>query len=192
MKKSICVFCGSSPGASAVYREAARDIGTELVKNDLDLVYGGGNVGLMGLVADAVIAAGGKVTGVIPEFLANKEVAHDGLSELHLVTSMHERKALMSELSHGFISLPGGLGTFEEMFEVLTWQQLEVQSKPCALFNVASYYDPLLAMLDRAVEEEFMKPVHRDMLIVGTNAEDLISRLLDYQHVHTDKWLNRK
>ncbi len=188
--KRVCVFCGSSPGSRIEYAEAAKRLGQELVKQNIKLVYGGGDVGLMGTVADMVMAAGGEVIGVIPDFLAKREVAHNELTELHVVESMHERKALMSELSDAFIALPGGIGTFEELFEVLTWQQLGVQSKPCAVLNTNQYFDNLLKLLDHAVAEEFLKPVHRDMLLVGDKAEAVVELLKNYKHSHTDKWIN--
>jgi uncharacterized protein (TIGR00730 family) len=189
--KRLCVFSGSSPGNRVEYTEAATQLGLELVKHNIDLVYGGGNVGLMGIIADSVMSAGGEVIGVIPEFLANKEVAHTEITDLRVVQSMHERKALMSEMSDGFIALPGGLGTFEELFEVLTWQQLGIQSKPCALLNSCGYFDHLLKMLDHAVTEKFVKQVHRDMLLTGDSAELLIDLLMNYEHSHTDKWIDK-
>lgn len=187
----LCVFSGSSPGKQAAYADAAIALGKELVKNGIGLVYGGGNVGLMGIVADTVTTAGGDVIGVIPEFLAKKEVAHDQLTELHIVESMHERKALMSELSDGFIALPGGIGTFEELIEVLTWQQLGIQSKPCALLNTCDYFEHLLKQLDHAVSEKFLKPVHRDMLIVASTPRQLLEMIMSYSHSHTDKWIGK-
>ncbi|MBT7951003.1 MAG: TIGR00730 family Rossman fold protein, partial [Gammaproteobacteria bacterium] len=149
--KKVCVFCGSSSGKRAEYAEAAIDLGRELVRQNIGLVYGGGDVGLMGIIADTVMSEGGEVTGVIPQFLAQKEVAHKDLTELRIVDSMHERKALMSELSDGFIALPGGIGTFEELIEVLTWQQLGVQAKPCAVLNTCAYFEHMLEQLDHAV-----------------------------------------
>ena len=187
--KRLCVFSGSSSGKNTAYADAAIALGKELVKNGIGLVYGGGNVGLMGIVADTVTAAGGDAIGVIPEFLAKKEVAHNELTELHIVESMHERKALMSELSDGFIALPGGIGTFEELIEVLTWQQLGIQSKPCALLNACDYFEHLLKQLDHAVSEKFLKPVHRDMLIVASTTPQLLEMIMSYSHSHTDKWI---
>jgi len=187
----LCVFSGSSPGKQAAYADAAIALGKELVKYGIGLVYGGGNVGLMGIVADTVTTAGGDVIGVIPEFLTKKEVAHNQLTELHIVESMHERKALMSELSDGFIALPGGIGTFEELIEVLTWQQLGIQSKPCALLNTCDYFEHLLKQLDHAVSEKFLKPVHRDMLIVASTPRQLLEMIMSYSHSHTDKWIGK-
>lgn len=189
--KRLCVFSGSSPGNRTEYAQAAICLGRELVKHDIDLVYGGGDVGLMGIIADTVMSAGGEVIGVIPEFLARKEVAHNELTELRIVQSMHERKAMMSDLSDGFIALPGGIGTFEELFEVLTWQQLGIQPKPCAILNTCGYFEQLLNLLDHAVTEEFLKPVHRDMLVIGESAESLIELLMKYEHSHTDKWIDK-
>jgi uncharacterized protein (TIGR00730 family) len=190
--KRVCVFCGSSSGVRAEYTEAAISLGHELVKQNIVLVYGAGNVGLMGTIADTVLSEGGKVIGVIPEFLVKKEVAHKNLSELHIVESMHERKALMSELSDGFIALPGGIGTFEELFEVLTWQQLGVQAKPCGLLNTSEYFEHLLNLLDHAVNEKFLKPFHRDMLLAADDAKQILEKLRHYEPLLTDKWIDKK
>jgi len=187
---SVCVFCGSSPGASPVYGEAAARLGRTLAGRGLTLVYGGGRVGLMGIAADAALAAGGKVIGVIPEALATLELAHDGLTELHVVGSMHERKARMSELSDGFLALPGGIGTLEEWFEVWTWSQLGFQPKPCGLLNAAGYYDHLLAFLDHMTGERFLTPVHRSMAIVDDQPERLLDRLASYQPPRASKWID--
>ena len=189
--KRLCVFSGSSPGNRVEYSEAATQLGLELVKHNIDLVYGGGDVGLMGVIADTVMSEGGEVIGVIPEFLAQKEVAHNELTELRVVKSMHERKALMSELSDGFIALPGGIGTLEELFEVLTWQQLGIQSKPCALLNTCEYFDQLLKLLDHAVAEKFLNTVHRDMLLTADTAELVVERIINYKHRHVDKWIDK-
>ena len=162
----LCVFCGSSPGNKPEYLAAAQQLGTALAKAGIGLVYGGAQVGLMGAVADAALAAGGDVIGVIPRHLVERELAHEGLTTLHEVGSMHERKAMMADLSDGFIALPGGVGTFEELFEVWTWGQLGHHQKPCALFNAAGYYDQLIAFLDHALTEGFMRQPYRDMLIV--------------------------
>ena len=188
----ICVFSGSSPGKRDEYRSAAKSLGKELVKEGIQLVYGGGDVGLMGVIADTVMSAGGQVIGVIPDFLAKKEVAHNELTELHIVDSMHERKAMMSELSDAFIAMPGGIGTFEELIEVFTWQQLGIQFKPCAVLNTAGYFTHLLAQLDHAVEEEFLKPVHREMMLVGTEPGDVLNKIISYRHSHEDKWMGEK
>jgi uncharacterized protein (TIGR00730 family) len=173
-----------------VYLAAAKDLGTELATRGLGLVYGGGDVGLMGEVADAALAAGGRVVGVMPEALLAKEIGHQGLSELHIVRSMHERKALMADQADAFITLPGGYGTLEELFEVLTWLQLGLHAKPCAMLDVAGFWDPLLAQLDKAVTEGFLHPRHRDLLLQDADAGRLLDRLATYQPVHFDKWLD--
>jgi uncharacterized protein (TIGR00730 family) len=174
---SLCVFCGSHSGASPAYGEAAARLGRALAGRGLRLVYGGGHVGLMGVVADAALAAGGEVIGVIPAALVDRELAHEDLTGLEVVASMHERKARMSALADGFIALPGGIGTLEELFEVWTWSQLGLQLKPCALLNAAGYYDHLLAFLDHMTGERFLSPFHRGMLIVDDDPERLLDRL---------------
>jgi len=166
-------------------------LGHELVERNIQLVYGGGDVGLMGVIADTVMSLGGDVIGVIPEFLVKKEIAHNKLTALHTVQSMHERKALMSELSDGFIAMPGGIGTLEEMFEVFTWQQLGIQTKPCALLNTCGYFDYLLKQLDHAVREKFLKPEHRDMLVVESEPAQIVKILENYKQEYTDKWIDR-
>lgn len=187
----LCVFTGSNPGTRPDYADAARELGRHLAAKQISLVYGGGDVGLMGIIADTVMAAGGEVIGVIPEFLAQKEIANNAITELHTVASMHERKALMSELSDGFIALPGGIGTFEELFEIMTWRQLGVQVKPCAVLNTCNYFDQMLAMLDHAVEEKFLKQVHRDMLLVGTDIAELLQRMSGQRQEYEDKWVDK-
>lgn len=186
----ICVFCGSSSGNRPDYLEAANQLGTALAKAGIGLVYGGAQVGLMGEVANAALAAGGEVIGVIPKALVDRELAHEGLTELKVVGSMHERKAMMAELSDGFIALPGGVGTFEELFEVWTWAQLGHHRKPCAVFNVNGYYDKLIDFLDHCVEQGFFKPVYRDMLIVEPSVESLLQAVSDYQPPSVVKWIN--
>jgi uncharacterized protein (TIGR00730 family) len=175
-KRQICVFTGSRHGAMPAYADAAKQLARGLVKRCFGLVYGGGNVGLMNVIADAVLELGGHVTGVIPDSLVSKEVAHRGLSDLRVVQSMHERKALMAELSNGFIAMPGGIGTMEELFEVLSWAQLGLHEKPCGLLNVARYYDPLVEFLDRAVTQDFLKPKHRALLLVESESAILLDR----------------
>jgi len=175
LKRTICVFMGSRDGTRSEYTAAAGQIGRELAERGYGLVYGGGSVGLMTVVADTVLECGGHVTGVIPENLVGKEVAHRGLSDLQIVQSMHERKAVMAELSDGFIALPGGIGTLEEFFEVLSWAQLGIHDKPCGLLNVCEYYRSIIQFLDCAVDEGFLKPQHRALLI----AEEEPVRLLD-------------
>jgi uncharacterized protein (TIGR00730 family) len=190
--RSLCVFCGSNPGASAAYAEAAAHLGRIVAERGMTLVYGGGRVGLMGVVAGAALAAGGRVIGVIPEALATRELAHGGLTELQVVGSMHERKARMSELSDGFLALPGGIGTLEEWFEVWTWSQLGFQPKPCGLLNAAGYYDHLLAFLDHMTAERFLNGAHRSMAIVGGDPELLLDRLAAWRPSHTRKWIDAK
>jgi uncharacterized protein (TIGR00730 family) len=177
----VCVYCGSSPGHDPAYRRAAREMGEELVARDLGLVFGGGSVGLMGTVADAVIDGGGEAVGVIPEALEAKEVAHGGLTELAVVGSMHERKQRMVELSDGFVALPGGLGTLEELFEVLTWAQLGIHEKPCGVLNVAGFYDGLVSHLDGATEAGFVSPAHRDLARVETEPAALLDAFVRYE-----------
>lgn len=189
---SICVFCGSNVGARTDYADAARMLGTQLVARDLKLVYGGGNVGLMGVIADAVLDAGGHVTGVIPQALAQKELAHPRAQEMHVVGSMHERKAMMSDLSDGFIAMPGGLGTLEEFFEVLTWAQLGFHQKPVGLLNAASYFDPLLAFIDAACEESFVRWSHRQVIISSERPSELLDLFASYRPPTVDKWIDRK
>lgn len=175
--KRICVFCGSSIGNSEVYIQAANDLGKELAKQGIELVYGGASIGTMGAVADSVLANGGRVIGVIPKGIADLEVAHTGLTELEVVADMHERKARMMELADGFIALPGGLGTLEELFEVLTWLQLRFHAKPCGVLNVASYYDHLLSFLSHANEQGFAKKDHIESLQISDNSEEMINLL---------------
>jgi uncharacterized protein (TIGR00730 family) len=188
----ICVFCGSSPGARPAYGEAAEGLGALLARRGIGLVYGGSHLGLMGVLADAVLAAGGRVTGVIPQMLVDKEVAHRGLADLRIVRSMHERKALMAELAHGFIAMPGGYGTLEEFFEVLTWLQLGVHPKPCGLLNIEGYYDPLLALLDRAVGERFLRPANRDLVLAERDPERLLDRMLSFRAPAIEKWVEKR
>jgi len=188
----ICVFCGSNSGASPVYAEAARALGETLAERGLGLVYGGGNVGLMGVVADAALAAGAEVIGVIPRALVAREVAHLGLTELRVVGSMHERKALLSELADGFIALPGGIGTLEEWFETWTWAQLGLHAKPFGLLDVAGYYEQLLRFLDHVVGEGFIHPDHRSMVFVETDPGHLLDRMSAYVPPVVEKWIERK
>jgi len=190
--KRICVFCGSNAGARSEYAEAARALATVLAERKLGIVYGGGNIGLMGVLADAALARGGEVIGVIPQKLVDKEVAHHGVTELRIVETMHERKALMNDLSDAFIALPGGFGTLDEFFEVLTWSQLGFHGKPCALLNVAGYYDGMLAMLDHAVTERFLRPAHRELVIADTDPLRLLQRLSAFVPAPKGKWSNAK
>jgi uncharacterized protein (TIGR00730 family) len=187
----ICVFCGSSPGRSPAYTEAAVELGQTLVARGLGLVYGGASVGLMGKLADTVLEAGGEVIGVIPDSLLRYEVTHEGLPDLRVVGSMAERKTLMAELSDGFISLPGGTGTLDEMFEMLTWSQLGDHDKPSGLLDVEGFYSNLIAFLDHAVEERFLRSEHRAMLIVETSANALLDRFESYAAPKLEKWIGR-
>jgi uncharacterized protein (TIGR00730 family) len=189
--KSVCVFCGSSSGARSAYRETAILLGQELAQRRLRLVYGGGNIGLMGIVADAMLAAGGVAIGVIPQALVDKEVAHWGLTELHIVESMHQRKAQMADLADAFIALPGGFGTLEEFCEMLTWAQLGLHAKPCGLLNVEGFYDPLLALFDRAVADRFLRPEQRVTVLASQVPGDLLQRLAECRPIQLDKWIDR-
>ena len=177
----IAVYCGSSAGASDVYGEGARALGRELARRGITLVYGGANVGLMGDVANAVLEAGGRVIGVLPDFLKNREIAHPALSELIIVHSMHERKAKMAELADGFIVLPGGAGTLDEFFEIFTWLQLGLHHKPCGLLNINRYYDPLAALLDHMAKERFMQEKYRSAVLIDEDPKELLNRFLTYE-----------
>ena len=189
--KRICVFCGSNRGVRSEYIEAAQDLGKVLVKRNLSLVYGGGNVGLMGVIADAVLAEGGEVIGVIPQSLVDREVAHQSLTKMHIVNSMHERKALMADLSDGFIAMPGGMGTFDEFCEILTWAQLGIHQKPCGILNVENYFTPLLKMFDHAMDEGFLRDTHRDLVIEATTPETLLDLFDNYQPKPVAKWMDQ-
>lgn len=192
MLNKLCVYCGSNSGRRTEYIASAKQLAHALVEKNIDLVYGGASVGVMGVLADTVLEEGGNVIGIIPQDLVKKEVAHDSLTELHVVDSMHERKALMAELADGFIALPGGLGTIEELFEILTWAQLGLHEKPCGLLNVFGYYDKLAAFLDYAVSEEFIKHVHRSMLLVEEHPKALLERIKSYEAPHVAKWIGRE
>jgi len=174
------------------YRAAAEDMGAELVRSNIGLVYGGGNIGLMGVLADAVLRAGGEVVGVIPKHLMEREVGHKGLTKLHVVHSMHERKALMADLSDAFVALPGGFGTLEEFCEVVTWAQLGLHAKPCGILNVLGYYTPLLAMFDHAVEERFLKTENRGLVLARESAAELLWALEQWRPARVEKWLDRE
>ena len=189
--KSVCVYCGSNEGRLPVYAEAARSLGSALVERGLGLVYGGASVGIMGVLADTVLSLGGRVTGVMPESIVRKEVAHRGLTELHVTSSMHERKMLMADLSDAFVALPGGIGTLEEIFEVWTWTQLGFHAKPCGFLNVAGYYDGLIAFLDHTVAERFVKEANRAMLIVSDAPSDLLDRFEGYRAPAVEKWIRK-
>jgi uncharacterized protein (TIGR00730 family) len=187
--KSLCVFCGSSQGDRSVFAEAARHVGETLGRRGIALVYGGAGVGLMGVVADAALKAGGKVVGVIPESLFGKEIAHRELTKLHRVHSMHERKTLMYDLSDGFIALPGGMGTLEEIFEVITWAQLGLHQKPCGFLNVDGYFDALLGFIDQMVARGFMKEKHRGLVQAASTIDGLLKAFEDFRAPRLDKWI---
>ena len=186
----LCVFCGSSLGGDPAYKQAAAALGAELAAREIGLVYGGASVGLMGVVADAALEAGGEAIGVLPEALADLEIAHQGLSELRIVASMHERKAQMAALSEGFIALPGGIGTLEETFEVWTWSQLSIHAKPVGLLNVNGFYDRLEAFLDHMTAEAFVKPVHRNIMLADADPAALIDRLIAADVPTDRKWVD--
>ena len=190
--KRICVFCGSSVGADSAFSLVARTAGEVLARRGYELVYGGGNVGLMGIVADAALAAGGAVIGVIPEQLVGWEVAHQGLTRLEIVANMHERKARMFDLSDAFVALPGGFGTLDEMFEMLTWRQLGLGDKPCAFFDVHGFFAPLVAMMDRMVDERFLHADQRRDLWHGEDLDALLAWMRDYKPARSSKWLDEK
>lgn len=187
----FCIFCGSSVGVNSAYAQAAREIAEAVVRQGSGLVYGGGNVGLMGVIADTALALGGEVIGVIPRSMVNKELAHRGLTRLHVVHSMHERKALMAELADAFIALPGGYGTLEEFCEILTWAQLGLHRKPCGLLNIAGFYDAFLAQIDHAVSARFIRTEHRSLIVVEPNSERLLQRLLHFRAPPIHKWIDR-
>ena len=189
--RRVCIFCGSNTGAREIYAQSARGMGAALARRRIGLVFGGGCVGLMGIVADTVLAAGGEVVGVIPKALVAKELAHNGLSDLRVVGSMHERKALMADLADAFVALPGGYGTFEEFCEVVTWAQLGLHRKPCGLLNVDRFYDPLLAFFDHAVVERFVRPEHRALVLQEDDPERLLDGLARFQPPVLEKWIDR-
>ena len=190
--KRVCVFCGSSAGTRPVYAEAARAMGRTLAERGTGLVYGGGRVGLMGEVADAVLAAGGEVTGVIPRGLMEREVGHRGLTSLEVVGTMHERKARMADLADGFVALPGGYGTLDELCEVLTWSQLGIHAKPCGVLNVEGYFDALLALFDHSVAEGFVRPAHRALVLEGAEPGELLDRMAAFSAPSTEKWIRQR
>ena len=190
--KRICVFCGSSPGSRPEYRDAAEELAAELVRRNIGLVYGGGNVGLMGIIADAVLKAGGEAQESSRNILWRWRSGTRGSTKLHVVHSMHERKALMADLSDAFVALPGGFGTLEEFCEVVTWTQLGLHAKPCGILNVLGFYSPLLAMLDHAVEERFLKPENRALVLARDQPADLLQALEEWHPVRVEKWLDRE
>ncbi|MBA3029835.1 MAG: TIGR00730 family Rossman fold protein [Desulfobacteraceae bacterium] len=190
--KRICVFCGSNPGANPQYVQTAKALGRVMAEKSLGLVYGGASVGMMGEIADAVLQAKGEVIGVIPKFLVDKEVSHKHLTDLRVVNSMHERKMLMADLADGFIALPGGLGTIEEFFEVVTWAQLGMHGKPCGLLNVAGYFRMLVEFLEHAVQERLIRAEHRSMILMDENPGALLEKFDSYQPPVVEKWMDRK
>jgi uncharacterized protein (TIGR00730 family) len=193
MIRRICVFCGSSCGTNAAYRRAAEELGQLLAKRNIGLVYGGGCIGLMGALADAALAAGGEVIGVIPDSLLRREVGHRGVTTLHVVETMHQRKALMADLADAFIALPGGYGTLEEFCEIVTWSQLGIQQKPCGLLNVERYWEGLLAMLEHSVSEGFLRPENRDLVLVASTPRQMLERLLKWKPpLHVEEWLDER
>ena len=190
--KSICVYCGANPGTLPIYRESAMRLGQLLAKARVQIVYGGGNVGLMGIIADAALAEGGHVLGVIPESLEKLEVAHRGLTELRIVRSMHERKSMMAEHSQAFIALPGGIGTAEEIFEVFTWSQLGIHLKPCGILNVGGFYDGFIQQIQRMVTDGFLRAEQAEQLIIDDDIERLLKRLMTLQPRVLQKWTERE
>lgn len=188
--RRICVYCGSNTGARPIYAEAARELADVLVRHDYELVYGGADKGIMGVIADAVLELGGKVHGVIPKMLCEKELAHQKLTELHIVSSMHERKTMMAALSDGFIAMPGGYGTLEEIIEIITWGQLKFHDKPCGLLNIDGYFDHLLAYLDHATAEGFLRVENRQMLLWDASPVGLVQQFERYTAPHVEKWTN--
>lgn len=189
--RRVCVFCGSSPGSDPAYLEAARTLGTALGRRGLGLVYGGASVGLMGAMADAALAAGAHATGVIPSSMVAREIAHPSLHDLRVVATMHERKALMADLADAFVALPGGIGTLDETFEILTWAQLGLHGKPLGFLNVAGFYDPLLAFLEHVVTARFIRAEHRGLFVVGDTADALLDGLARHTAPAVEKWLDR-
>lgn len=188
--KRICVYCGSNRGARDAYSSAARRLAAVLVEHDLELVYGGASAGIMGIIADEVLARGGRVHGVLPRSIRHKELAHPGLTQLHIVETMHERKSLMAELSDGFIALPGGFGTLEEIIEIVTWGQLRFHEKPCGVLNVDGYFDDLLAFLSKAHEEGFIRSENRGLLLADTDPENLLEQFAAYEPSGVTKWID--
>ena len=186
--RRICVYCGSNPGVRPEYADAAKQLADVLVRHELELVYGGADKGIMGIIADAVLEQGGNVHGVIPQMLMEKEIAHQGLTELHVVASMHARKTMMAALSDGFIAMPGGYGTLEEIVEIVTWGQLRFHDKPCGLLNVGGFFDQLLAYLDHANAEGFLRRENRDMLLVDSDPAGLVQQFERYAAPHVEKW----
>lgn len=189
--KSVCVFCGSSMGFHPIYKKSAYNLGKQIAKENLSLIYGGGSVGLMGVLADAVMEYGGEVIGIIPRFLYEEEVGHDGVTELIIVDSMHERKQKMAELAQGFIAMPGGIGTMEELFEIFTWSQLALIKKPIALFNVNNFFDDITHFLNKLIREGFIKEVTINMHINSNNIHELLAKMKAFNYTEIPKWIDR-
>lgn len=187
----LCVFCGSNIGAREIYKTTARALGAEMARRGIGLVYGGGNVGLMGVIADAILDADGQAIGIIPAHLVSKEIEHKRLTDLRVVNSMHERKAMMADLADGFVAMPGGFGTYDEFCEVVTWAQLGLHSKPCAILNLDGFYDPLLTMFDHAAAEGFIRADHRNMLLVHSDLNALLDDMQAYHAPVLEKWITR-
>ena len=190
--KRLCVFCGSSVGINGAYADAAEAMGALLAKRGIGLVYGGGHVGLMGVIAEAALKGGGEVIGVIPRALFEREIGHSGVTDLRIVDSMHTRKAMMADLADAFVAMPGGVGTFEELFEAITWTQLGLHRKACGLLNVAGFYSPLAAFIDQAVSEGFIKPIHRAAIVVDDDPERLLDTLSTVQVPDVPKWIRKE
>jgi len=189
--KSVCVFCGSSMGKHPIYKKSAYNFGKQIAKENLSLIYGGGSVGLMGVLANSVLEHGGKVTGIIPRFLYEQEVGHDGVSELIIVDSMHERKQKMADLAHGFIAMPGGIGTLEELFEIFTWSQLALIKKPVALFNVNHFFDDMIHLFNKMIDEGFLKEATVNALINSHNIHELLAKMKAFNYREIPRWIDR-
>lgn len=189
--RKVCVFCGASTGLSPKFAQITKDLGREIAQRGLELVYGAGRVGLMGVLADAALDAGGKVMGVIPESLVAKELAHRGLTELHVVKTMHERKAMMAERAEGFVALPGGYGTLDEFCEIITWSQLGFHKKPCAILNIDGYFDELIKFFDTAAKSKFISEQHRDMIIISKDPAEVLEKMATYHHTAQEKWIGK-
>lgn len=189
--KSICVFCGSSMGFHPIYKKSAYDLGKQIARENLSLVYGGGSVGLMGVLANSVLEHGGKVIGIIPRFLYEQDVGHDGVTELIIVESMHERKQKMAELAHGFIAMPGGIGTMEELFEIFTWSQLALIKRPVAIFNVNHFFDDITKFLTKMINEGFLKEVNVTTLINSQDIHELLAKMKAFNYKEIPKWIDR-
>ena len=189
--KTLCVYCGSSAGKDPLYKKEAAIFAALMARKEIDLVYGGANIGIMHTLAETILEAGGKVTGVMPRNLLKREVGHTGLSKMYIVETMNQRKELMGELADGFVALPGGFGTYDELFEVLTWNQLGISDKPVGALNINGYFDPLISLIEKGISEGFIREEHRDCLIVETEGEKLLERMAAFQPIHVEKWIDR-